>query len=69
MNVVLAAEESAGLQMVRALADSDHHLVAVLSTPLNTGSFSSSVWNVARSLGCETWPAELVKDPALAARL
>jgi methionyl-tRNA formyltransferase len=69
MNVILAAEESAGLQMLRALAASSHRLVAVLAAPPKPGFAGASAWNVARNLGFETWPAELVKDPALAERL
>ncbi|MGA8492256.1 MAG: formyltransferase family protein [Terriglobales bacterium] len=69
MNVVLAAEESAGLQMLRALAASSHRLVAVLAAPPKAGFAGASAWNVARNLGFETWPAELVKDPELAGRL
>jgi len=69
MNVVLAAEESAGLQMLRTLANSDHHLVAVLAQEPKSGVAGGSVWNVARELGCQMWPAQLVRDPALADRL
>jgi methionyl-tRNA formyltransferase len=69
MNVILAAEESAGLQMLRALAGSGYRVVAVLAAPPKPGFAGASAWNVARNLGFETWPAELVKDPALAARL
>lgn len=69
MNVVLAAEESAGLQMLRALAQSKHRVVAVLTAPARPRSTQASVWNAARSLGFETLPAELVKDPSLADRL
>jgi methionyl-tRNA formyltransferase len=69
MNVVLAAEESAGLQVLRALARSSHRLVAVLTSPPAPDSTSASVWNVARHLGFETWPAKLVKDPSLGKRL
>lgn len=69
MNVVLAAEESAGLQVLRAVAGSQHRLTAVLASPPKAGAAGVSVWNIATSLGCETWPAELVKDPRLAERL
>ncbi|MGA8150820.1 MAG: methionyl-tRNA formyltransferase [Terriglobales bacterium] len=69
MNVVLAAEESAGSQILRTLAGSKHHLVAVLAAPPKAGVAAASVWNVARDLGCETWPAELVKNPSLGERL
>jgi methionyl-tRNA formyltransferase len=44
-------------------------LVAVLASPPKAGAAGVSVWNVARDLGCQTWPAELVKDPGLGERL
>ena len=69
MNVVLAAEESAGLQMLRALASSNHRVVAVLATPPKPGAAAVSVWNVAKDLAFETWPASSVKDPHLGERL
>jgi methionyl-tRNA formyltransferase len=69
MNVVLAAEESAGLQMLRSLAHSHHRLVAVLAEPPKAGAAGGSVWNAAKELGCETWPARSVHDPELAERL
>jgi methionyl-tRNA formyltransferase len=69
MNVVLAAEESAGLQMLRALAQRKDRVVAVLTTPPTPNSTRVSLWNAARDLGCETLPAELVRNPSLAERL
>jgi methionyl-tRNA formyltransferase len=69
MNVVLAGEESAGLQMLRALAQRKDRVVAVLTTPPKPNSAKVSLWNAARDLGLETLPAELVKDSALADRL
>ncbi len=68
MNVVLVAEESAGLQMLRALSRSSHRLVAVLASP-KPGFAGAGVWKVARDLGFETWPAELVKESSLGDRL
>lgn len=68
MNFVLVAEESAGLQMMRLLLGSKHRIVAVLTTQHASASVSN-VWNTALNLGCEVWPAELVKSPALAPRL
>jgi methionyl-tRNA formyltransferase len=68
MNIVLAAEESAGLHMLRLLLGSQHRLVAVLAAP-SAASSTANVWHTARNLGCETWPAELVKSAALADRL
>lgn len=64
MNVVLAAEESAGLQMLRNLAASKHHVVGVFAAPPKDGS-AASVWNVATNLGLETRPAKQLKDAAL----
>lgn len=69
MNVVLAAEGAAGLQMLRALTASCHQLVAVLTTPPKPGATAPGVWSAARSSGFQTWPAELVKDANLADRL
>jgi len=69
MNVALAAEESAGLHMLRALARGPHRLVAVLTTPAESSSAKASLWNVARDLGFETFPAKLVRTPDLAKQL
>jgi methionyl-tRNA formyltransferase len=69
MNVVLAAEESAGSQVLRALAQSKHRVVAVLTSPLKPGSSRVNLWSTARELGFETLPAELVKSPSLAEQL
>ena len=69
MNVVLAAEESPGLRLLQALVDGPHRLVAVLATPPKPDSAAANVWNTARRLGLETWPAERVKDHKLGERL
>src|SRR5579885_3355851 len=69
MNVALAAEESAGLQLLRAVAASQHRVVAVLAQPPKTGAAAVSVWKVANDLGLPTLPAEAVKSSALADRL
>jgi methionyl-tRNA formyltransferase len=69
MNVALAGGESAGLQLLHALARSNHHLVAVLASPPKPGSSAVSVWNAAKSLGFEPWPAKWVKDPEFGERL
>jgi methionyl-tRNA formyltransferase len=64
MNIVLAAEESAGLQMLRSLAASRHRLVGVFAEPPKDGT-AGSVWNVATNLGLETRPARQLKDGVL----
>jgi methionyl-tRNA formyltransferase len=69
MNIVLAAEESAGLQMLRSLMNSNHHLALVLAEAPKAGAPRGSVWNAARELGCETWPAHLAQDPDFGKRL
>src|ERR1700693_2500314 len=69
MKVVLAAEESAGTQMLRALAQSEHQVVAVLTEPPRPGASRVSLWNAAQALGFETLPADLVRNPSLAERL
>jgi len=69
MNLVLAAEESAGLKALRMLVSSRHRLIAVLARPPRVGSTGSTIWRVAEKMGVETWPASLVKDAALANRL
>lgn len=69
MNVVLAAEESAGLQMLRALAQRKDRIVAVLTTPPEKRPTRASLWNAAKNLGFETLPAELVRQSSLADRI
>lgn len=69
MNVALAGEESVGIQLLRAILQSRHRLVAVMSTASKTSSSSASLSDAAATLGVQTWPAKMVKDPALADRL
>jgi methionyl-tRNA formyltransferase len=70
MNILLAAEEAAGLQVLKSLARSRHRVAAVLtSPPKDAAREAASLWNVAKDLGLETWPSRWVKDPATAERL
>jgi methionyl-tRNA formyltransferase len=69
MNVLLAGEESAGIQTLKALARSDHRIVAVMASPAKKSLSSSTLWQVAERMGLPTWPASLVKDPAFAGRI
>ncbi|HEY6400894.1 MAG TPA: formyltransferase family protein [Blastocatellia bacterium] len=66
MKVLLVGEESAGAQTLNLLANSDHHLVGVMASPARKAVGGMTVWQRAEKLGCRTWPAELVKDPAFA---
>ena len=68
MNIVLAGEESSGLQMLAQLARSPHRLVAVLAAPCKQRLALPSVWNFAQKNGFATWPANWLRDPALADR-
>ena len=65
MNVLLVAEESAGIQVLRALAKTDHELVAVLTAPPTRGG-GATVAGVAESLGVQVLPSERVRDAATA---
>jgi UDP-4-amino-4-deoxy-L-arabinose formyltransferase/UDP-glucuronic acid dehydrogenase (UDP-4-keto-hexauronic acid decarboxylating) len=65
VNVLLVAEESAGIQVLRAVAGSEHRLAGVLTKPPTTGG-GATVGSVAEQLGVPTYPSERVKDPALA---
>src|ERR1700740_604632 len=69
MNIVLIAEESAGIQALTTLLDTDHRIVAVLASPLKSRFPRASVFLAAQNYGLSVWPAELVKDATLAAKL
>jgi len=69
MKIVLAAEEAAGLQILRALVHSNHQLIAVLAAPPKPGATTAGIWAMAQASGFKTWPAQWVKDPNLADRL
>ena len=66
MNVLLVGEESAGAQTLKLLANGNHRLVGVMASPTRKAVGGMTVWQHAEKLGCRTWPAELVKDPAFA---
>jgi len=69
MRILLAAEESAGIQTLKWLAGTEHEVVAVLASEPRSAVRVATVAAAARSAGVPVWPAELVKDPALAERL
>jgi UDP-4-amino-4-deoxy-L-arabinose formyltransferase/UDP-glucuronic acid dehydrogenase (UDP-4-keto-hexauronic acid decarboxylating) len=69
LRVVLVGQEAAGAQILRALADSDHQMVAVLSdAPVSRGGPASLV-GLARALGVQALPAARVSDPGFATQL
>jgi len=66
MNIVVAAQEMAGLQVLKELARGSHRVVAVLTSPPEASQDGrSNLWNAANDLGFKTFPAKLVQDPTL----
>jgi UDP-4-amino-4-deoxy-L-arabinose formyltransferase/UDP-glucuronic acid dehydrogenase (UDP-4-keto-hexauronic acid decarboxylating) len=63
--VLLVAEEAAGIQVLRRLADSGHTVAAVLTAPPTRGG-GATVADVAAGLGLPVEPSERVRDPELA---
>jgi methionyl-tRNA formyltransferase len=62
VNIILVGEESAGIQTLRALAGSDHRIVAVMASQSKNNGALTNLWETAEKLGYQTWPAKLVKD-------
>ena len=62
MNVLLVAEESAGIQVLRALAASPYRVVAAMTAPPTRGG-GATVGGVAEQLGVPVVPSERVRDP------
>lgn len=71
MRVVVAAEESAGVQVLRGLGAlrQPPEVVAVLTTSGNRGQGRPIVFETALALGLETWPAGSVSNPELGEQL
>ena len=69
MNILLVGEEAAGIQMLRALGQTEHRIVGVMASSSKKGNGGPTMWNVAQTLGYTTWPAQLVKDPEFASQV
>ena len=69
LNVLLVGEESAAIQLLRALSRQSDRIVAVMASPSKTSRDGASLWTAARQQGYDTWPAEFVKDPSFGDRL
>jgi len=69
LRILLVAEESPGLQLIREIARTKHELVGVVATSDLKGGMSGRVWQLAQTMGLHTWPGESVKDPRFARRL
>ncbi len=66
MNILLAGEESAGIQTLKAMARTGRRIVAVMASPDRKGFGGATMWQVAENLGQRVWPAKLVRDEAFA---
>ena len=66
MNVLLIAEEAAGIRMLRMLKEQDYRVVAVMASSAKSAKTGATMWAVAKALGYATWDVGLLKDPSLA---
>lgn len=65
MNILLVAEESAGVQALKLLSNSSYNLKAVLTHSGSQGKVEP-VTAMAEKLGYKTMPPKLLKEPAFA---
>jgi methionyl-tRNA formyltransferase len=65
LNILLVAEESAGVQVLRHLVQSPHRIVAVLTAPPTRGG-GASVGSVAAALEVPNLPCASVREPGFA---
>ena len=65
MNVLLVAEESAGIQTLRLVTESEHEVAGVMTTPPTRGG-GATVASAASALGIPVLPSERVREPAFA---
>ncbi|HEY2932795.1 MAG TPA: formyltransferase family protein [Acidobacteriota bacterium] len=63
MKILLVAEESAGIQLLRALVQRNEHEISVFTSPPRASQNRATVWSVAESLGLSPQHAALVRDP------
>lgn len=65
LNLLLVVQEAAGLRLLRALAQTDHRVVGVVSSP-EAGAGAATPWDWAGEAGLRRWPAEVVTEPGFA---
>lgn len=63
VKVLLVAEEAAGVQTLRALLETDHRIVGVVTSENGGIHRGATVRGVAESLGCRVWPPGAVQNP------
>jgi methionyl-tRNA formyltransferase len=66
LNIVLAAEEAAGLQALKLLTEGPHRLIAVLTSARAANTKTASVAAAADRLGVPVWEAGLLASAPLA---
>ena len=69
LNVLLAAEEAAGLQALKLVTESRHRLIAVLTSAPAASTKTASVAAAADRLGVPVWEAGLLASAPLAKSL
>lgn len=63
MRILVAAEEAAGVRLLRALAQRPHEVVGVLTAGRGGEGAGVTPWDVAAGSGLPTWPAGRVAEP------
>jgi methionyl-tRNA formyltransferase len=66
VNVLLVAEEAAGVQTLRAILKSRHRLVGVVTSPHEDERRGATVRGVAENHACRLYPASVVREPGFA---
>lgn len=69
LNILLVAEEAAGIHVLRAIRDTPHRIAAVLTSEPATGRAGATVWETAQQAGVDVWPAAAATEAGTAARI
>lgn len=66
VNVMLVAEEAAGIQTLRAILRTRHRIVGIVTSADAEPQRGATVRGVAETTGCRIWPGAVVRDPDFA---
>jgi len=66
VNVLLVAEEAAGIQTLRAILKTRHRIAGVVTASDGAPPRGATVRGVAQTAGCRRWPGPAVRDPRFA---
>jgi len=69
LRILLLAEEAAGAQVLRMIAERGHVVVAVMTSGAARPDSPSPVRDLAERLGCPCWPAEWVRERGFSERV